>query len=201
MMLRTFVVLSLALSLTACGTLARPPAVEVVKLQLLGDEAEIEAGPSTGYKLAVAEPSALPGFATARFAYLQGDYELRYYGRHEWASQPARLLHAAVVRALDEGGRFDAVITPPSIALADLRLDIELTRLVHDFRASEGGEVVLAVRVQLLSLGERSVLATRRFEYRESATAHPVSGGEAANRAVARLLEDLVEFSAEHAAD
>ncbi len=189
----------LAVVLAGCGTLARPPAVNMVKLQLLGEDAQIESVEPVGASIAVAEPSALPGFSTPRFAYLQQGLELRYYGRHEWTASPARLLQPALVRALDKSGGFSAVTAPPSIALANLQLDVELTRLVHDFRESEGGEIVLAVRVQLTSLQDRRVLATRTFEYREPAEAHPVAGAEAADRALARLLEDVVAFAAENA--
>lgn len=141
----------------------------------------------------------MPGFATVHFAYLEQGLELRYYGRHEWTASPARLMQPALVRALDQSGGFSAVITPPSIALADLRLDVELTRLVHDFRESEGGEIVLAVRAQMTSLTDRHVVATRTFAYREPAQADPVSGAVAADRALARLLEDVVAFAAENA--
>lgn len=189
----------LAVVLTGCGTLARPPAVNVVKLQLLGEDAQIQSVEALGVSITVAEPTALPGFATARFAYLERGLELRYYGRHEWTASPARLLQPALVRALDQSGGFSAVIAPPSIALADLRLDLELTRLVHDFREHEGGEVVLAVRAQLTSLRDRRVLATRSFDYRERAAADPVSGAEAADRALARLLEDVVAFAVDNA--
>lgn len=189
----------LTVVLTGCGTLARPPAVNVVKLQLLGEDAQIESVESLGVSIMVAEPTAMPGFATTNFAYLKQGLELRYYGRHEWAASPARLVQPALVRALDQSGGFSAVVTPPSIALADVRLDVVLTRLVHDFRDSEGGDIVLAVRAQLTSLTDRHVLATRAFEYREPAQADPVSGAVAADRALARLLEDVVAFAAENA--
>ena len=192
--------MAMVLALAGCGTLSRPPAVNVTKLQLLGEGAEIARGEPLGLSISVADPNALPGFATPRFAYRQRDLELRYYGRHEWAASPERLLQSTVVRALDESGRFSAVVAPSAIALADLRLELELTQLVHDYRDSEGGEAVLAVRAQLISLVDRSVLATRSFEYREPATAHPVAGAQAADRALARLLEDLVAFCAEAAA-
>lgn len=198
-MLRTLVIAVTVLAAAGCGTLSRPPAVDVVKLQWLGEGADIPTGASLGVSIAVPEPGALPGFATPRFAYLQRDLELRYYARHEWSARPARLLQPAVVRALDASGRFDAVIAPPAIALADLRLDLELTRLVHDFRESEGGVVVLEVRAQLTSLDDREVLATQRFSYTEPADAHPVAAARAADHALARLLGDLVTFCTTHA--
>ena len=199
MIRRSMLVAACALVLAGCGTLSRPPAVDLVKLQWLGEGAEIAAGESLGVSISVPEPSALPGFSTARFAYLQRDLELRYYARHEWSARPARLLQPAVVRALDASGRFDAVVAPPAIALADLRLDLELTRLVHDYRGRDGGEVVLEVRAQLTSLADRRVLATQRFSYTEPADAHPVAAARAADRALARLLEDLVAFCVGHA--
>lgn len=193
-MMRTLLAVTATLALCACGTLSRPPAPSITQLQLLGDGADIGAAESVGPVIAVAEPEAAPGYQSQRFAYMQRDLELKYYGRHEWTAPPAELLQPTVVRALDRSGAFAAVVAPPSIVLADLRLDLELVRLLHDFREGGGGELVLTVRAQLTGLDQRAALATRTFEYREPAAANPLDGAAAADRALARLLEDLVAF-------
>jgi ABC-type uncharacterized transport system auxiliary subunit len=99
-----------------------------------------------------------------------------------------------VVRALESSGAFAAVLSPPSTAVASHRLDLELVTLYQDYRGGGASALVLTVRAQLVSTGSRAVVATRTFEYREPAGTGPVSGALAADRALARLLEDLVAF-------
>ncbi|MFN2300922.1 MAG: ABC-type transport auxiliary lipoprotein family protein, partial [Gammaproteobacteria bacterium] len=125
--------LALAL-LSACGTLSRPNTPEITRLYLDGAGAEIAQSPATPLTLLVAVPRTVPGYSTPRIAYMQGDRQLEYYGRHEWTAEPSRMLQPATTRALDRSGRFAAIVTSPSPALADLRLDMEVVKLLHDYR-------------------------------------------------------------------
>lgn len=194
--LRTTLVVLSVVALSACAVFSTPEAPRYVRLQLTGAEASIPVSPVSGVTVLVARPRALPGYGTTHFAYVEDTHELRYYGRHEWIVEPSEMIHPAVVRALETSGAFAAVLSPPSTAVATHRLDLELVTLHQDYRARAGAsELVLAVRAQLVSADTRAVLATRTFEYRESAGTGPVSGAAAADRALARLLEDLVAFS------
>lgn len=194
-MVRATLVIASAAALGACAVFAAPEAPRYVRLQLTGAEAVIAAAPATAATVLVALPRALPGFGTTHFAYVEEARELRYYGRHEWITEPANMLQPAVVRALESSGAFAAVLSPPSTAVASHRLDLELVALYQDYRATSGSsELVLTVRAQLVSMETRAVVATRTFDYREPAGTGPVSGAAAADRALARLLEELAAF-------
>jgi cholesterol transport system auxiliary component len=89
------------------------------------------------------------------------------------------------------------VVQAPSLAAANLRLDIELVRLQQDFRAKPS-RVQFTLRAQLIEVDARRVLASAEFDETEAAPSDDAYGGViAANRALGRLLERLAKFCAE----
>lgn len=149
---------------------------------------------STDKVLVVDSAQAQPGFDTRRIAYTQTPLALDYYTKSVWADTPARMLDSLIVRALEKSGAFRAVVTAPTSAAADLRLDSTLIRLQHEF-LQQPSQVRLAVRAKLLDVSTRQVLATRLFEIVEPAPSEDAYGGvQAANAAVKRFLEELTDF-------
>jgi cholesterol transport system auxiliary component len=146
--------------------------------------------------IAVGAPRARPGFDTAQMAYVRRAHEIEYFANNRWADTPARMLAPLAAQALDQAGGFRAVVQAPGSAPADLRLDIEVVSLLQDFR-DRPSRVRFALRVQLLDLGARRVIATGEFEETEAAPSEDAYGGVvAANRALERLLRRVVDFSA-----
>jgi cholesterol transport system auxiliary component len=82
----------------------------------------------------------------------------------------------------------------PSTIRADYRLDCENLSLEQQF-SSNSSRVRLALRAQLIDLRSKAALGSRDFELFEAApTDDPYGGVIAANRATARLLEELVDW-------
>jgi cholesterol transport system auxiliary component len=128
-------------------------------------------------------------------AYLSRPYELGYFARHEWADTPARMLLPLLVQALESSGHYRAVISGPSAAQAELRLDTEVLAFQQEF-TGPAPEARVALRAQLVDLDSRRVVATRSFEATESAvTPDPYGGVVALNRALDRLLGELQAFA------
>ncbi len=193
-------VLLLFVAMTAvagCTVFSAPDTPEYIQLKIDGAAAQIPVAERLPQTLLVTLPRAAPGYATTHFAYIQRDREMRYYGRHEWIAEPSRMIHSAVLTALDRGGRFAAVVGPQTGANADLRLDLEVLALHQDFRGVRESELVLTVRAQLIATVDRQVIATRTFDLREPAGANPIAGAAAADRALARMLEELAAFCAD----
>jgi cholesterol transport system auxiliary component len=148
--------------------------------------------------LLVARPQAHGAYDTPRIAYMQQQYGLRYYTRSQWADTPARMLAPLMADALNSGGRFQALYTGVGGVAADLRLDTELERFHQDF-TRQPSEMHVTLRAQLVDLDTRRVVATRLFDIRAAAPSEDAYGGvQAANRAVAQLLEALTDFCAGH---
>lgn len=159
---------------------------------------QARAAPSaTAPVIAVAMPRARPGFDSPRMAYVRKTHELEYFTRNQWVDTPARMLAPLLMQALETGGRFRAVVTPQSGATASLRLDSEIVRLQQDFSTTPS-RVRFTLRVQLLDLPGRQVVATREFDAVENAPSDdPYGGVVAANRALRRVLDEVAAFCAD----
>lgn len=183
--------------LTACVSLG--PSTPAARFALQADfEGQPIAGP--GPALVVAVPTAAAGFDGPRIVYVRRAHELEFFARNEWADAPARMLAPLLVRALERSGRFQAVADARTPAAAGLRLDSEIVRLQQEF-IGRPSRVRLTVRVQLSDVASRRVLGAREFEEVEVAPSDdPYGGVVAANRAVRRVLDDVVTYCIEASA-
>lgn len=144
--------------------------------------------------LLVSTPSARSGYDSARMIYLKKPHEIEYFSQNQWVDNPARMLAPLLLQALESTSKYRAVITARSAATADLRLDTEIIRLQHEF-LTQPSQVHLTLRVQLLDLRNKTVLATREFDMLEVASSDdPYGGVLAANRALTRMLPQIAEF-------
>ena len=99
------------------------------------------------------------------------------------------------MQALEQSGSFSAVVQAPSIVPADVRIVSELVRLQQNFEMHPS-RIEIALRVQLIDVRTRRLLATRVFEATENAPSDdPYGGVIAANVALQRILEQVVTFS------
>lgn len=144
--------------------------------------------------LAVNMPQARPGFETSRIAYLQQPHELNYFAGSVWTDTPARMLQPLLLHALEQSAGFRAVVRAGGAIPADVRLDIELVRLQHDFTARPS-RVQITLQAQLIDVRGKRVLAVRQFDAMENANSEDAYGGVgAANRLVQRVLGEVAEF-------
>jgi len=183
-------------ALAACTGLT-PPAVDEISIYTFeARPVTVRLAPRPGAILAVGTPRAWPGFDTARIAYVKQPYELEYFTKSRWADQPARMLVPLLARVLEQSGTFDAVVQTPGAVAGTLRLDTELVRLQHEFEV-QPSRVRLTLRVQLVDMEARRVIAAGEFEEVEAAAAENAYAGVAAlNRALERMLPRLAEFCA-----
>ncbi len=147
--------------------------------------------------LQVSPIRAQAGADSEGIAYRRQAAALDYYSRSRWLNPPARLLQPLVVARLEADRGFSAVLSGNPQAQSDLRLDLELVELLHDFTVNPS-VLRLELRASLIDQQTQQVLAQRRFRYHEAAVSASAQGGvEAANRAVAKWLDELSAFVAE----
>jgi cholesterol transport system auxiliary component len=187
---------ALAVFIGGCS-LPGKSAVPARQTYLLQDTATPVAAPATQARqclsLRVGTPAAAPGFSTIRMVYTRQPPRLDYFARHEWVDAPARMLATMMEARLDASGLFSAVLSGSSDVRTDLRLDAELKSLQQDF-SGEASTLSLQVKVDLVELSGRSLLASKTFSYTETAGTDPASGVAAAERAVQKFLADLTAF-------
>lgn len=195
-MARLLPLLLLAL-LTGCGY--APPSQEAPRSYQLSGEPQIEPGAQAPLDkvLLVTRPEADPGYQSRAIVYRRGSYDLSRYGRSRWADTPARMLGPAIAKALEQARLFRAVVRPPLTLPADYQLISDLLYLRQDFAGDEA-TVRLALRVQLLSLAPREVIATRTIVTEAAAPTADAEGAVlGANAALSEALEEVVAFVAE----
>jgi cholesterol transport system auxiliary component len=142
----------------------------------------------------VTRPRAHGGYDTPRIAYMEKRYGLRYFTRSLWADVPAVMLAPLIAAALQQTGEFQAFQKPPGALSASLRLDTELVRFHQDF-TRQPSVMRLTLRAELIDAQRNKVIAIRQFDITEPAASDDAYGGVvAANRAVARLLDELALF-------
>ncbi|MCS6302084.1 MAG: membrane integrity-associated transporter subunit PqiC [Nitrospira sp.] len=165
--------------------------IHTYQLSLDGWPSEAHPGKPDGPVLLVSPPQAEPGFETPRMVYVKRPYELEYYAVNQWADTPVRMFTPLMVQALNRNGAWRAVIPLPSSIRGDYRLDTHGFLLQHEF-LQQPSRVRVMVRTQLVDLKESTILSTRAFEVVENtASENPYGGVQAANRAIAGLLDQI----------
>jgi cholesterol transport system auxiliary component len=190
---RLLVAAMLGLWLAGCSLIPAAPNEPPRRYLLEAPAAPDPAAPASGETLLVAQPTARPGFDAAPMAYVKRAYELQYFARSEWVDAPARMLAPLLLLALARDGRFQ-VVAGASGASAALRLETEIEALQQEF-TSVPSRTRFALRAQLVDVASRRVLATQEFEAVEEAPSEdPYGGVVAANRAVDRVLREIVAW-------
>ena len=155
-------------------------------------------GRSGGKTLLVTVPGAAPGFDSNRIAYTRDPPKLDYYNDSVWSDTPARMLLPVFVQAFESTGAFRAVVSPPSPALADLRVDVEVIRLQQEFMI-QPSQLRLTARIKIMDMKSGLVLNTQVFEARAPAPSDDAAGAaRAANAAVQKILGEMVPFALDH---
>lgn len=194
------VALGTLLLLAGCINL---PAPQLEQPRLYRLDAQLLAplsAPQRQLVLAVSLPRAQPGVESASMAYVQQAHELEYFVSSRWADTPARMLEPLLLQALAQSGSFRAVVHSVGSVTADLRLDSEWIRLQQEF-ATPPSRAHLTLRVQLVDLRSKQVLATQEIDEVEPAASENAYGGVmAANRALQRVLGRVAEFCSIHTA-
>lgn len=148
----------------------------------------------TAATLLVFPPRAQAIYDTTQMAYATQAHQIAYFGRHEWADTPSRMLLPLLVRALQDTRCFNAVVAPPYAYHYTHALRTDLVELLQDF-TSQPPTLRLVLRAQLSDDAAGRVIASREFVLREPLSQGTAEAGViAANTATARALQEVVTF-------
>lgn len=202
MLLRHLTALTLAVLLAGCSAIPdRQSAQASYRLEppLPPAASDVAASPLT---LQVRRPTAATSYDSEQIAFRREPFRLDYYTRSRWAEPPAEMLGDLMTRALEDAGLYRVVLGPAARLPADLRLHTELIALehvIHGTSQTQGSEVRLAMRMQLVESRSSRVLATSSFEIVRPAFSTDAQGAvAAANEAVREALATTIEFCREH---
>jgi cholesterol transport system auxiliary component len=142
--------------------------------------------------LTVAPLTAAPGYASPAMAYRASAHELRYFAHQRWVDRPARLIEQALVDGLSGAGV--PLVVAGSGAQPDFRLVTDLVALEQDFTV-EPSRMRLVLRVQLVDVRARRLLAGDTLRFEQAATSDDAAGGvAAANALLERAVGEVAGF-------
>ncbi len=186
----------LLVSVTGCGGLFGGGNDEPVQTYMFTPrEFQQNEGESGSNAVLLVSPVQSVGHDSQRMAYSMRPYERTFYAFSQWADTPPRMIEPLVVQAMESSGMFRAVIDASSTAEAQIRLDLDLLVLQHEFHTARSqGRMVL--RAQLYALETNRILGTRIFEATAPAPTENAYGGVLAlNLALEEILRQLVEWT------
>jgi cholesterol transport system auxiliary component len=157
----------------------------------------VQAAETTSNRVLMVSPVQSIGHDSRHMAYSMRPYERTFYAFNQWADTPPRMIEPLVVQAMEASGQFRAVVDGSSSSPADLRLDLDLLVLQHEFH-TERSQGRLVLRGQVTDLTTNTVVGTRLFEASApSPTENPYGGVLALNVALEQVLVELVNWMAD----
>lgn len=185
---------SAALVASGCGLSLGQAEPEAVKIYDLAPDLPPPAAVRRDLRLFVSEPKAATDYASERMVYTKRRFELDYFVRSQWAAEPARLLEPWLVQALELSRAFASVSAGANSPPADLRLNTEILTLRQEF-TTVPSQARVVIRAQLIDVAHRRIVASKTLEAVEPATSDDAYGGvDAVNRALSRILRELLAF-------
>ncbi|MDH3589598.1 MAG: PqiC family protein [Gammaproteobacteria bacterium] len=160
--------------------------------------ASLSTGDQTGCRVIIVNPpDSAPGQNGAQMLYQRHANQIERFAFSRWAASPAVMFEPLLLDALRASGSYRAVLPSPAPVRGDLRIANDGLWLIQRFEGDRS-EIELRMSSQLYAPAQRQVVATRDFNYVESAgDATPAAGVAAAERALERLLGDFSQFVAD----
>ena len=185
--------------LAGCATKTVPPAdIYTISPEWDSNSAqeETENKNSTIIKIALVRGTrALTG---TEILYTDARFGQNSYAYSRWSDAPVRLLQILFQVALEESGRFGAVVPPASASEADLLLESTLYDFSHHINDDETSDGVIRVRFYLIDNTTKTVTATKEFVSCVPASLQNAQGAATAlNKAATNVARDLVSWLAE----
>lgn len=196
-MLRTFLIIGLIASLSACSSILAPQETPEMNSYTLTSVSKIKAqGAISQDTLLVSKTTGSTNLQTQNMLYVTRRYELEPFASHQWSAPPAQMFYPLLVQSLQNSKHFHAVVTPPFPGKDNLQLTTQLTTLQQDF-LSNPSVIKMAVNAELIDAKDDKVIATKRFSATvKTSQNNPYGGVMAANRATQQILQQIVRFVA-----
>ena len=141
---------------------------------------------------------ATRAFTGAEIIYTDARHGRNSYAHSRWSDAPVRLLQTLFQVALEENGRFGAVVPSTSASEADLLLESTLFDFSHHINDDGTSDGVVRVRFYLIDNTTKTVTATKEFVSRVPASSpNAKSAAAALNKAATNVARDLVSWLAE----
>jgi len=149
--------------------------------------------------LLVLEPETRALYNTTKMAYTIQPYQVSFFNYNQWSESPSQMFHPLIIKALQNTHHFKGIVMPPYFGSYDYALSTQILQLEQDFTVNPP-LLRLEVRAQLSHGLSHQIMRTEEFCIEEPLLQKtPYGGVVAANKATAKVLQKLTEFTRSHA--
>jgi len=146
------------------------------------------------YTLLISKPGAAAGYKTTEMYYLKKPYMLEPFAKNAWESPPPNMLYPILVKRFQDSRAFRAVSSSPYADKTDYRLDTQLLELYQNFMTNPS-HLKFKAKVAVTRVRDNHVMASRMITVDIPCSQNnPYGGVTAANQAVARFVEETLDF-------
>lgn len=197
-MIKTFSLLALVLTLTACVSLGKQQDMPAMVYYVLNDAAPAKTTPVVRADmptLLVLDTTSGGFYDTDQLVFSRRAGTRSQYQFARWTERPGKRFADLMRARLDHQGAWH-VSAAAGYVRGDVLLDTELVEFYHD-AVSDPGQVRLELRAELVDLKQRKLLGRHVFEQRVPLTTYDAAGAaQASTLAVGRVLDDLTAWIA-----
>jgi cholesterol transport system auxiliary component len=193
-LLRRSAALFLALALAACSTLFGGPPENLYRLS---PQHSFPASlPYRDARLVIDVPRASPGLDSSRIALVRPPVSFDYFADSAWTDRAPLVVQAALLESFENSGRLLALDRDSIEAEPDFVLRMELRHFEAEYDSATGPPLArVAIRVRLVSAGDRRIVAETAFSRSERAAANNVPDIVAAlDRALGGVIDEIIPW-------
>jgi len=187
-MIRTLLLATLLLLLTACGT-------KTIRMYTLSPaQVGAQRTPYAGRDVRVDYPKGIDDTMSTRIYYTRSDLTRSYYLYNQWSLPLNRLVMAHLIGTLQQSHAFRHVLDYASEAGSDYILETTIYRFEHRI-TPEGSFAEISIGLRLLRTADKSLVKSRRFDYKIPCKSTDARGFiEATDEAMRRFDTDLLRW-------
>jgi len=176
-----------------------PPAdIYTISAQWGKDRAPVRDENKDAIIIKLAPIQASRAFNGTAILYSKAQYDHNSYAYSRWSDAPVRLLRILFQAALEESGRFGAVVSPTSASEADFLIESTLFDFSHHIKGDGTSEGVVRIRFYVIDNTTKTVTATKEFVSRVQASSQNAQGAASAlNKAATDVARNLVSWLTE----
>jgi cholesterol transport system auxiliary component len=153
--------------------------------------------PSRDVRLVIDVPRASPGLDSSRIALVRPPVSFDYFADSAWTDRAPVVVQAALLESFENSGRLVALDRDSIEAEPDFVLRTQLRHFEAEYDRATGPPLArVAIRVRLVSAGDRRIVAETAFSRSARAAANDVPNIVAAlDRALGEVIDEIVAWS------
>ncbi|MFZ0695119.1 MAG: ABC-type transport auxiliary lipoprotein family protein [Alphaproteobacteria bacterium] len=158
-----------------------------------------DALPKVDWQLEVAVPNAPASLDSTRVALLHDPSQFEYYARANWVDRVPLLIQSMLIEFFESSGKILSVGRDSSDVHPDYVLNTELRDFQMEYFPGPLPSAHVGINARLISVRQRSIIASRRFDELAPASADRIDAIVAAfNISLGKALDAIIAWTIEN---